>query len=175
MFHQCQTWIVLVELRFVFKIFWSFKVSKFRERIYTTLKLTRIAIYSLISCLIVESGLSGLFPTEYMQTQPPHPRLSFAPIFMIDAHSAERNEKSIFRFLFMSCGWLYLQFTGDAPGYSSVLPSKKKVVKCKEKMHNELKRLKNPFSYYYFFSYVRYCTQNSSKIYQFLVQKRLYI
>ena len=36
----------------------------------------------------------GLFPTKDMQTPP----LSFTPIFMIDAHSAESNEKSIFRF-----------------------------------------------------------------------------
>ena len=42
------------------------------------------------------------------------PLLSFAPIFIIDAHRAESNAKSIFRFiLFFSYIWLYLKFSGD--------------------------------------------------------------
>ena len=45
--------------------------------------------------------LTGYFPTQDMQAAPPLP-LSFAPVFMKDAQCAESNEKSIFRFLFMS-------------------------------------------------------------------------
>ena len=40
----------------------------------------------------------GLFQTKDIQT-PLSPPLSFVPIFMIDAHSTESNEKSIFRVL----------------------------------------------------------------------------
>ena len=36
----------------------------------------------------------GLFPTNYMQT----PSLSFVPIFVMNAHSNESDEKLIFRF-----------------------------------------------------------------------------
>ena len=45
----------------------------------------------------------GFFPTKGMQTTPLPLRI--APIFMKDAHSAESNEKSIFRFLFFEL-WL---------------------------------------------------------------------
>ena len=52
-------------------------------------------------------------------------------------------------FNFSSYGWLYLQYTGDTPGLSCVSPTQKKSFKSgqiTEKMHNELKRLKNQFS-----------------------------
>ena len=51
--------------------------------------------------------------------------LSYAPTFMI-GHSAESNEKSISPIYFMSYDWLYLQFLGDTPGFSSGSPTKKK-------------------------------------------------
>ena len=96
---------------------------------------------------------------------------------MIDAHSAESNEKSIFRFLFFSSyGWWYLKFTGDTPGLfkwvSNQKKSRSKMVKLTEKMSNELKRLKNQFSDF-FFTYGRFWTK---KIDQFwaLSELRIY-
>ena len=47
--------------------------------------------------------IEGPVPNKDMQTPPPAlPPLSFDPIFMEDAQCAETNEKSIFRFLFLS-------------------------------------------------------------------------
>ena len=64
-----------------------------------------------------------------MQTPPP--TFSFAPIFMIDVHSAESNKKSIFLFLFLKL-WLIV-FTIYAGRQTrrdfQVSPTKKKSVK----------------------------------------------
>ena len=65
---------------------------------------------------------------------------------------------------------MYLQFTGDTPGFSSLSPTKKKVV---QKWSNFQKRSQssetneNKFCYFYFLSYGRVCTHNSSKNWQF--------
>ena len=48
-----------------------------------------------------------------MQTPAPLPPFRSDHIYMKDAHYAEPNEKSIFRFLYLS--WLYLQFTSMSP------------------------------------------------------------
>ena len=87
------------------------------------------------------------------------PPLRNGPIFLKDANSAESNEKSIFRFLFFSSyGWWYLKFTGDTPGLfkwvSNQKKSRSKMVKLTEKMSNELKRLKNQFSDFFFLSWL---------------------
>ena len=62
---------------------------------------------------------------------------------------------------------VYLQFTGDTPGFSSVSPTKNKshskVVKFTEKMRHELKRVENQFSDFcdiYFLSFGQFCAQN---------------
>ena len=67
-----------------------------------------------------------LFQLRICQPPPSAPPFRISPIFMIDAHSAESNEKSIFRFLFLSYGWLYLQFAGNTPGFSIASPIKDK-------------------------------------------------
>ena len=51
--------------------------------------------------MIISYPYLGPVPGKYMQTPP----LSFAPICMKHAHSAESKEKSIFRFLFFEL-WL---------------------------------------------------------------------
>ena len=65
---------------------------------------------------------------------------------MIDTHSAESNEKFIFRFSFFEL-WLIvftIVFPGGTPGFSNVSKtpkkSRSKVVKFTDKMRNELKR-----------------------------------
>ena len=90
---------------------------------------------------------NGIFPNKgYTQTYPPLP-LRIAPIFMKDAHSAETNEKTIFRFLFfqvmancihnLQCDdWIFKCVTNQKK-------SRLKVVKFTENMRNELKRMKN--------------------------------
>ena len=67
-----------------------------------------------------------------------HPFLSFAPLFMIDAHSAESNGKSIFLFLFFELWLIVYTIYGDTP---SLAPTKKKVVKFTGKIHFALKMI----------------------------------
>ena len=55
------------------------------------------------------------------------PPLSFAPIFMKDVHSAESNEKYIFRYLFFEL-WLIVFTIYGSPRFSSVSPTEKKIV-----------------------------------------------
>ena len=68
---------------------------------------------------------------------------------MKDAHSAELNEKSIFRFLFFELWLIVFTIYGDTPGFSSVSPTEQKnlskLVKFTGKMRNELKKMKNHF------------------------------
>ena len=65
---------------------------------------------------------------------------------MIDAHTAEPNGKSIFRFFyFSSYDWLYLEFYSDTSDSSSVSPTKNKipfkVVKFTGEVRNVLKQM----------------------------------
>ena len=64
----------------------------------------------------------GFFPTKDMQN-PPHTPLRSGHIYMKDAHSAESNEKSIFRFLFFELWLIVFTIHGDTPGFSSVSPT----------------------------------------------------
>ena len=69
---------------------------------------------------------------------------------MIDADSAESNEKSIFRFLFLDLlqfvFTIYEWHTGIFKCVANQKKSYSKVVKFTENMSNELKRMKNQFS-----------------------------
>ena len=54
--------------------------------------------------------------------------LRIAPVFMKDAHSAESNENSMFRFLFFELWLIVFTIYGGTPGISSVSPIKKKII-----------------------------------------------
>ena len=77
-----------------------------------------------------------------MQTSPS--TLCFAPIFMMDAHSTESNEISIF--IFYVIADFFSQFMSDTGIFKCVANRKKnlsKVVKFTKKMLSELKRMQN--------------------------------
>ena len=57
-----------------------------------------IVFLLLIKLIIPYPQVIGFFPT--MDMQAPSPPLSFGPVFMDDVKCGEKNEKSIFRFLF---------------------------------------------------------------------------
>ena len=66
-------------------------------------------------CIFLSISKLGLFPTKDMQNP-----LSFAPIFMIDAHSAESNENqfsdtSVFFIFRVMADCILFQFTNDTP------------------------------------------------------------
>ena len=78
------------------------------------------------------------FPNYGYADPPP-----FAPIYITDAHSAESIDKPIFWFSIYSS--LYLQFTGDIPGFSSVSPTKKKSFKSGQIYRKDAHRSENDF------------------------------
>ena len=85
-----------------------------------------------------------------MQTTP-LPNLASSPIFMIDAHSAESNGKSIFRFLFFEVMTVRIyNFTLTHRTFQCVTELKQKdrlkVVKFTGKVRNMLKQMKNQLS-----------------------------
>ena len=69
---------------------------------------------------------------------------------MIDAHSAESNEKLISQFLFFELCLIVFTILRDTSDFSSMSPIKKKdrskVVKFTGKVRNVPKRMKNQFS-----------------------------
>ena len=61
----------------------------------------------------------GLSLGRICRTPPPQK----GHIYVKDAHSAESNEKSIFRFLFFELWLIVFTIHGDTPGFSSVSPT----------------------------------------------------
>ena len=76
-----------------------------------------------ISKYMLDRIFWGFFPTNDMQAPSP---LRSGNICMKDAHSAESNEKSIFRFLFFELWLIVFTIYGESPGCSCVSPTKKK-------------------------------------------------
>ena len=124
-----------------------------------------------------------LFPSKDMQIPPPPPQ--FCSHFYDTCAQCWIEWKINFPiFYFFSYGWLYLQFTDNAPEFSSVLPTKQIIQKrsdfcnfyfllsilfinfrCWKNVQICMKdaqcsrRMKNQFSDFYFLRYGRFCTE----------------
>ena len=107
------------------------------------------------------------------------PSLRNGKIYMKDAHCAEKNETSIFRFLFFEL-WLIIYNFWWHTSISKCVTDRKykfpsKVVKLTWKMRNVLKRMKNQFTDFcvlYFLSY-GHNSQNSVKKLWFLSSQKM--
>ena len=103
------------------------------------------------------------------------PPLSFDQIWMIDAHSAESKEKSIFRFLFFELLLIvFIIHVRHFGNFRCHMTFSSKVAKFTEKMRNKLKWMQNQVSDlcdFYLMSYGRFYTQNSSKNWLILSKK----